>query len=832
MTKKIQNNWGFFLLLLFLIFFSAFSLHMMRSSLLDNAQIMGSEIASGYATHEEVYITEYASILKNAAKAVEIRLEQEEDISVIRQWMRDYQDYIDDTLDIQGIEIYATVYGKIAGATYWEGDDQIDATQTNWYQLAMEAGGEIVFTPTYIDQRLNTPTLTMAMQVGQTDSVVAVDIYPAQFTGWSNMESLPENSFYFLFDSQGYLLHYNGVDDAEIPDVQAYSNELYQEIKKGIHDTSSSYITDPNGDKRGVYYSMTPNGWMSVVTIPYDYLLRSTEKIMIFYISSILVISTMVVLFLLRDWHLNRKVKLTNDVVRVLGNSYYALYLVNIEQETYTIIKSSDYVRQNLPEKGLYLDFLHTMKDITNPEVYDDIVNTFSLQNIRELVKKRVKNFGGDFQRLFNDQYRWVNIRMLFDESLRPNEVILCFRDIEEEKQAQLNYNKLLQDSLKTSQEIAKTKNMFFSNMSHDMRTPLNAIIGLSELASNHLSSPELLKGYLEKINLSSKQLLGLINDILEISRLEQGKLELNKESFPIQKNMEELFSIFELQAQKGDKNFSSHFDIQNQVVVGDWFRIQQILNNLLSNAVKYTLPGDNIEVNVREISHDGSGYSDFQITVNDTGVGMDKEFLEKLFIPFERDVRFGAKNVSGTGLGMPIIQNLVMQMDGEINVESELGKGSVFTVTLPLYLDSESAKPEQPKLPVHFALEGKHILLAEDNEINMEISTEILSMKNIRVTQAWNGKEAVELFSASEEYTFDFILMDMQMPIMGGCEATRIIRSMPRNDAKTIPIIAVTANAFSEDISETMAAGMNAHISKPIDLNILYSTLESLSQK
>ena len=805
---------------------------MMRSSLLDNAQIMGSDIASGYATHEEVYITEYASILKNAAKAVEIRLEQEEDISVIRQWMRDYQDYIDDTLDIQGIEIYATVYGKIAGATYWEGDDQIDATQTNWYQLAMEAGGEIVFTPTYIDQRLNTPTLTMAMQVGQTDSVVAVDIYPAQFTGWSNMESLPENSFYFLFDSQGYLLHYNGVDDAEIPDVQAYSNELYQEIKKGIHDTSSSYITDPNGDKRGVYYSMTPNGWMSVVTIPYDYLLRSTEKIMIFYISSILVISTMVVLFLLRDWHLNRKVKLTNDVVRVLGNSYYALYLVNIEQETYTIIKSSDYVRQNLPEKGLYLDFLHTMKDITNPEVYDDIVNTFSLQNIRELVKKRVKNFGGDFQRLFNDQYRWVNIRMLFDESLRPNEVILCFRDIEEEKQAQLNYNKLLQDSLKTSQEIAKTKNMFFSNMSHDMRTPLNAIIGLSELASNHLSSPELLKGYLEKINLSSKQLLGLINDILEISRLEQGKLELNKESFPIQKNMEELFSIFELQAQKGDKNFSSHFDIQNQVVVGDWFRIQQILNNLLSNAVKYTLPGDNIEVNVREISHDGSGYSDFQITVNDTGVGMDKEFLEKLFIPFERDVRFGAKNVSGTGLGMPIIQNLVMQMDGEINVESELGKGSVFTVTLPLYLDSESAKPEQPKLPVHFALEGKHILLAEDNEINMEISTEILSMKNIRVTQAWNGKEAVELFSASEEYTFDFILMDMQMPIMGGCEATRIIRSMPRNDAKTIPIIAVTANAFSEDISETMAAGMNAHISKPIDLNILYSTLESLSQK
>lgn len=804
---------------------------MMRSSLLDNAQIMGSEIASGYATHEEVYITEYASILKNAAKAVEIRLEQEEDISVIRQWMRDYQDYIDDTLDIQGIEIYATVYGKVAGATYWEGDDKIDTSQTTWYQMAMEAGGEIIFTPTYIDQRLNTPTLTMAMQVGQTDSVVAVDIYPAQFTGWSNMESLPENSFYFLFDSQGYLLHYNGVDNAEIPDVQSYATELFQEVKKGIHDTSSSYITDPNGDKRGVYYSMTPNGWMSVITIPYDYLLRSTEKIIIFYISSILVISVMVVLFLLRDWHLNHKVKLTNDVVRVLGNSYYALYLVNIEQETYTIIKSSDYVRQNLPEKGFYLDFLHTLKDITDPEVYDDIEKTFSLQNIRELVKKRVKNFGGDFQRLFNDQYRWVNIRMLFDESLRPNEVILCFRDIEEEKQAQLNYNKLLQDSLKTSQEIAKTKNMFFSNMSHDMRTPLNAIIGLSELASNHLSSPDKIKEYLQKINLSSKHLLGLINDILEISRLEQGKLELNKASFPIQQDMQELFSIFEIQAQKNEKHFSSKFEIQNKVVIGDWFRIQQILNNLLSNAIKYTLPGDYIDVTVREIPHEGSGYSDFQIIVSDTGVGMDKDFLEKLFIPFERDVRFGAKNVSGTGLGMPIIQNLIMQMDGEINVESELGKGSVFTVTLPLYLEqNQNHDTEKAKSSEQYQLEGKHVLLVEDNEINMEIATEILTIKNIHVTQAWNGKEAVDLFSSSEQGTFDFILMDMQMPVMGGCEATKQIRSLPREDAKSIPIIAVTANAFSEDIAETMAAGMNAHISKPIDLNILYSTLESLS--
>lgn len=206
---------------------------MMRTSLLDNAQIMGSEIASGYATHEEVYIAEYTSILKNTAKAIEVRLQEQQDISVIRQWLRDYQDYVHDTMGIEGIEIYATAYGKIAGATYWEGDDLIDPTQTTWYQMAMESGGEIIFTPTYIDQRLNSPTLTMAMQIEDTDSVIAVDIYPEQFTGWSKMDSLPEDSRYFLFDSEGFLLHYNGFDESEIPEFDSYTKELFSEIKKG-----------------------------------------------------------------------------------------------------------------------------------------------------------------------------------------------------------------------------------------------------------------------------------------------------------------------------------------------------------------------------------------------------------------------------------------------------------------------------------------------------------------------------------------------------------------------------------------------------------------------
>lgn len=359
------------------------------------------------------------------------------------------------------------------------------------------------------------------------------------------------------------------------------------------------------------------------------------------------------------------------------------------------------------------------------------------------------------------------------------------------------------------------------------MRTPLNAIIGMSELAENHLSDPEKTGDYLRKINTSSKHLLELINNILEVSKFEQGKMKIESKPFFIKESVDECVDIFKIQAARENKIFKTHYNIKNNSVSGDLFRIQQILNNLLSNAFKFTHENDTISISVTQL--DSEDFSKYKIVVEDTGVGMSKDFLKKIFIPFERETRFGAKNINGTGLGMPIVYNIVLQMGGSIYVESDLGKGSKFTVVLPLDIKTHTENKiikQDKNENTNFDLSGKNILIAEDNELNMEIASEVLEMKGINVTKAWNGKEAFEIFKHSEEGTFDAILMDMQMPEMNGCEATTAIRALNREDAKNIPIIAVTANAFTEDIAATTKAGMNAHISKPIDFDTLEKTL------
>ena len=321
---------------------------------------------------------------------------------------------------------------------------------------------------------------------------------------------------------------------------------------------------------------------------------------------------------------------------------------------------------------------------------------------------------------------------------------------------------------------------------------------------------------------------MALINDILELSKMEAGKNALNNKRFDLKKYVEEAADIFREQAEHQGKHFSAELDIRNEIVVGDEFKIGQILNNLLSNSLKYSNPGAEIRLEIRQF--DFQRHSKYQIVVEDTGIGMSEHFLEHLFDPYSRETCFSSAATVGTGLGMPIVKSLVQQMSGEISVESTLGKGSRFTVTLPLEAvaveeDAQEKRKEEQEAP--FQLAGRKILLAEDNELNMEIATEILSMNGVEVLQAVNGAEAVRIFQRAAPYSIDAILMDMQMPEMDGCEAARAIRALDKPDAATVPIIAVTANAFAEDIDKTTKAGMNGHISKPIDVALLYQALE-----
>ena len=433
---------------------------------------------------------------------------------------------------------------------------------------------------------------------------------------------------------------------------------------------------------------------------------------------------------------------------------------------------------------------------------FDDFIKSFSLENIRALVKERVRDFGGDFLRRFGQEYRWVSVHMLFDESLSRGEVVLCFKEVGEERKRHYERMELLKNALESAKNSEESQKRFFSTMSHDMRTPLNAIIGLSELAKKHLASPEKLEADLEKINYSSRQLLGLINDILEMSRLEQAGITLDQNCFDLKQCIEAAAGVFCHQAEREKKQYEVKLDIYDRMVMGDAFRLTQVMNNLLSNAFKFTPPGGHISVHVLQL--DRLRHSKFQFVVRDDGSGMSPEFLEKLFVPYERETRFGAKNVSGTGLGMPIVKSIVSRMDGEIHVDSRLGVGTCITVTLPLPVVSETeakhsaadADTEIQSVEVRSAAEaleaqmtadtaalpsaaapsarteeagagdagtpqtgllaGCKILLAEDNEINMEIAAEMLKDQGALVVQAWNGQEAADLFikSARENLT------------------------------------------------------------------------------
>lgn len=805
----------------------------LRTALLKNAQSMGSSLARSYASEEKSNLSVYEILLNFGVQNLEEGLSEGWGNEEISAWILRYFRYLEEVLGEGCSDPYVAVENEIIAANPWDGDTDYDFTGTQWYQDAVKAQGNVIFTDVYTDAIYDRSVITIAQACTNSEekAVLAIDIFPEKLKFQENQPNLPEGMSLYVCDKEGIMVYSQTILHYSQEVIQGYVQKLVKEIKEGNVEVYDAYVYDLEGSQRNVYYDVMSNGWYVIVTIPYETLLKELNRFTLVFVGIFLLCIIGVVTAAYRDMRLNSQMDRTNETVRVLGNSYYALYRINYESSTYEMIKGSDYVRCRIPPTGPYEELLRILEELVEEDTYQEFLSCFSTESIRRLVLERVRDFGGDFRRLFGDTYRWVNVRVLFDESLAKEEVVLCFKEVDAEKQRQFQERKLLENALENARRSEKTKHAFFNNMSHDMRTPLNAIIGLSELVKQHINEPEKVLGYTDKINYSSRQLLALVNDILDMSRMEQGKVVLNQQQFNLRECIEECGAAFRLQAEAENKKFWLEYDIKNSMVVGDPFRIGQIMNNLLSNAFKFTEEGDSVSVHVRQF--EDKEYSQYQIIVKDTGIGMSEEFIPHLFEPYARETKFSSRQITGTGLGMPIVKNLITQMSGQIHVESRPGEGSTFTISVPFTTvkDKETAKIQEKEQGEYkgIPLKGKKILLAEDNMVNMEIASEILSMNGIEVVQAWNGAEAVELFKASKAFAFDAVLMDMQMPQMDGCEAARHIRALSRPDAQTIPIIAVTANAFAEDIAATTAAGMDAHISKPIDFRVLCQTLEEL---
>lgn len=825
--------------ILFLLFFAAltiFSLYTMREKLLQNAQQFGTSLTQNYAAEEQNNIDTYSAMMNLGTQYLDQMTENDASEQQIQTWIENFFRKMPQVLQDNSVDLYAIVEGHIVAANPWDGDDSYDFRQTDWYRMAMEANGEVIFTSAYQDAITGKQVITIAQKARNSDNMLLFDVFPEDFHTADDMLSLPEGSSYYLCDQEGTLLYAHEAVPHEAEQLQPYVNSLVQRIQEGVLDPYNASITGPDGKPSGVYYYQMSNGWITILTIPFRTVLRELTVIyrLFLFISSLFLIAA--VLLSIRDYRLNRKIRRTDDTVQALGNLYYAIYRVNYKTGMYQAIKCAKDTRHKVSATGRYADLLHTIQQVVTHSTYEEFASSFSLENIQQLVHDQVTEFGGDYLRRFENGERWVNVSILFDKAFAQDEVVLAFREVNQEKTRQLEQLELLQNALESSHRSEADTNAFFSNMSHDMRTPLNAIIGLSELAQHNLDDQNKLKTLLHKIQFSGQQLLNLVNDVLEISRMEQGHISLDYHPIDLQQCVDDCVEIFRHQAKNEEKNLSLTCDLRHRMVLGDASRISQILNNLLSNAFKYSESGASISVRLTENITDK--HSSYELSVQDTGIGMSQEFLQHVFEPYARETRFSARSIVGTGLGMAIVHSLVKRMDGEIRVTSELGQGSTFIVTLPLQIVTEpestttSLPTEQTAQtePSAFDLRGKKLLIAEDNEINMEIATEILSMHDVQVVQAWDGQQAVERFSASQLHEFDAILMDMQMPNINGCQAAQAIRMLDREDATTIPIIAVTANAFPEDIAKTQAAGMNAHIVKPIDFSVLCQLLQSLT--
>lgn len=395
-----------------------------------------------------------------------------------------------------------------------------------------------------------------------------------------------------------------------------------------------------------------------------------------------------------------------------------------------------------------------------------------------------------------------------------------------EEKEREETYRKSLQEEARRADAANVAKTEFLQRMSHDIRTPINGIIGMLAVAERYPDDLKKQDECREKIGKASHLLLELINEVLDMGKLESGEVVLEEKSFHLQELLNEVLTVIEKLAQeRGIEVIKRDLSVTHWNLIGSPGHLKRLLMNIMGNAVKYNKDHGKIILSLREDeSEDGRAFYTF--ICEDTGIGMSEEYQKRIFEPFTREDESVKTLYNGTGLGMPIAKKLTETMGGSISFTSQRGEGTAFTVKLPFLIDKAAGKAEETAEEAEASIKGVRILLVEDNELNMEISEFIVAEKGAVVTKAWNGKEAVETFAKAPEGAFDVILMDVMMPVMDGCEAAKEIRALPRKDAKTIPIIAMTANAFTDDKIRTREAGMNEHLSKPLAPDLVVKTI------
>lgn len=518
-------------------------------------------------------------------------------------------------------------------------------------------------------------------------------------------------------------------------------------------------------------------------------------------------------------------------VVDALCNDYSTIFHVDVKSELITFYRISPSIEKlNFGSELHYNELFSSYfsKIIIDEDRYK--LDGFGyISSILEALKTK-QSISIIYRAKIDDEVRYIGMKIVkIEKNGIVDGIILGFTDenqtVEEDKKKQ----EQLAAALEQAKIASKSKTAFLFNMSHDIRTPMNAIIGFTNIAKKNLDNPQKVEDCLNKVENSSKHLLNLIDDILDMSRIENGKIDLKLSTFNVIDECKSITKMFQTMMSEKNIKFTINTDIKHPYVIADGFRIKQIIINLLGNAHKYTKNNGEVLFEVLQKNFAEDDKLIHEIHIKDNGIGMSKDFQQHLFKAFERERSSTISGIQGAGLGLAIAKRYADTMNGNITVNSSIGEGSEFIFTVPLQVTNEESQSQPDNQTVEkITFTGKRVLLVEDNELNREIAIEILKDMGLSIETAADGAVAVAKFAKSPENYYDVILMDVQMPFMDGYEATKSIRLLGK-DGSTIPILAMTANAFDEDKKRSLEAGMNGHLSKPIDINTLYNALAKI---
>ncbi len=515
-------------------------------------------------------------------------------------------------------------------------------------------------------------------------------------------------------------------------------------------------------------------------------------------------------------------------IIQTISRLYLSHVIIDLTNDSWQIVRLPRFLRDLLtPHQSAENMCEYYCRHRVHPAYQEGYREFMDFSTLTERFDKAGENHELNFT-FQNKEGLWCLMSLLPKDKNAAGEVtsvMLLVRNVNTIREKELAYQEQLKQAVDEANRANLSKTDFLRRMSHDIRTPINAIRGLVHMSDYFKNDMEKQAEYRKKIMDSSQFLLDLINDVLDMNKLESGTITLEEKPLDLRQTFEKTCTLLEPQIGDMQLTFTKSADLEHPYVLGSALHIRQIFQNILSNAVKYNKEGGSITVSLKEIPKDDRS-SVYELTCTDTGIGMDEEFQKKAFEPFSQEASGARTKFSGTGLGLSIVNKLVEIMGGTLALESKKGVGTTFRLSLPLSHTDPITEVRMARGESTKPLDHVHVLLVEDNELNMEIARFLLENEKITVTPAWNGKEAVDIFEKSRPGTFDLILMDVMMPVMNGLDATIEIRSCDHDDAETIPIIAVTANAFSDDIALSKAAGMNDHLSKPIEPEKLFEII------